>query len=258
MHRMGKIVSLYAVWYNSSMPVSLYMITWCACLGICFDWKKAYFHNMFNTKYTRLEDDKYRTDMQEKKKQSSMQLQARFFFASNTRWFINTHQQVQHPEKNPMQNPEQKTMSKQFDVLQHLENKMLTEVVLKRFDKACVKVDHCMGISRRNWNILTSDEEPIHGSETDFLADRQQVVLVDGEKYYEAIVTLWVHQSPDLFFFYINAIAEIMNATVRLHDGNVPVVPAWPTFHTPLARPAWTPAALNQPLCSMLPVNKSC
>jgi len=55
---------------------------------------------------------------------------------------------------------------------------------------------------------------------TDFLADRIQTVVVDGECSYTASVQSGVPQGsvlgPSLFLFYINDIADSLNAKVRL------------------------------------------
>ena len=105
----------------------------------------------------------------------------------------------------------------QADILQNMKNGMQTDVLIMDFSKAVDKVGHmhlmeklkCYGIQGRT-NAWIKD----------FLADRKQVVVVDGEKSYEANVMSGVPQGsvlgPSLFLFYINDIAESMNSSVRL------------------------------------------
>ena len=59
---------------------------------------------------------------------------------------------------------------------------------------------------------------------TDFLANRIQTVVVDGECSYTASVQSGIPQGtvlgPSLFLFYINDIADSLNAKVRLFANN--------------------------------------
>ena len=105
----------------------------------------------------------------------------------------------------------------QADILQNMKNGMQTDVLIMDFSKAFDKVGHMHLMEKLKYYGI---QGRTNAWIKDFLADRKQVVVVDGEKSYEANVMSGVPQGsvlgPSLFLYYINDIAESMNSSVRL------------------------------------------
>ena len=105
----------------------------------------------------------------------------------------------------------------QADVLKNMKDGMQTDVLIMDFSKAFDKVSHNHLLEKlKFYGIRGKTNTWIR----DFLSNRRQVVVVEGEKSYEAEVKSGVPQGsvlgPSLFLFYINDIEDNMESTVRL------------------------------------------
>ena len=105
----------------------------------------------------------------------------------------------------------------QADVLKNMKDGKQTDVLIMDFSKAFAKVSHNNLLEKHKfYGIRGKTKTCIR----DFLSNRKQVVVVDGEKSYEAEVKSRVPQGsvlgPSLFLFYINDIEDNMESTVRL------------------------------------------
>ena len=105
----------------------------------------------------------------------------------------------------------------QADVLKNMKDGMQTDVLIMDFSKAFEKVSHNHLLEKlKFYGIRGKTNTWIR----EFLSNRRQVVVVEGEKSYEAEVKSRVPQGsvlgPSLFLFYINDIEDNMESTVRL------------------------------------------
>ena len=101
--------------------------------------------------------------------------------------------------------------------MQKLKRGLQSNVLIMDFSKAFDKVGHRHIAEKLDfYGIRAKTKQWI----TDFLADRTQTVVVDGECSYTASVQSGVPQGsvlgPSLFLFYVDDIADSLNAKVRL------------------------------------------